>query len=80
MLLIRCSACRAKLWKYNKLGKGEVLRCHKARISRMLEAVETDNGIGCPCGQAVGLDKGSYFKMIRNAFTYSGTKVSKLLR
>lgn len=80
MLLIRCSSCRTKLWKYNKLGKGEVLRCHKTRISRMLKGVETEGGISCPCGQAVGIDKGTYYKMIRSAFTYSGTKVSRLPR
>lgn len=78
MLTIRCATCRTKLWKYNKLGKGEVLRCHKARIARMLEARERDGAIYCPCGQRIGLDKGSYWKMLKNAFSSSGLKVSKL--
>ncbi|MBU1001537.1 MAG: hypothetical protein KKE73_03330 [Proteobacteria bacterium] len=78
MLTIRCATCKIKLWKYNKLGKGEVLRCHKARITKMLEAQERDNAIYCPCGNRVGLDKGSYWKMIKKAFNSSGLKVSKL--
>lgn len=32
LLVIRCAACKNKLWKYDKIGKGEVLRCYKDRI------------------------------------------------
>lgn len=34
MLTIRCAKCKSKLWKYDKIGQGEVLRCHKARITK----------------------------------------------
>ncbi|BBD07521.1 hypothetical protein [Desulfovibrio ferrophilus] len=78
MLTIRCANCKTKLWKYNKLGKGEVLRCHKARITKMLDAREQDGAIDCPCGSRIGIDKGTNWKMIKNAFNYSGKKVSKL--
>lgn len=78
MLTIRCSACKAKLFKYNKLGKGEVLRCHKARVERMLAAEVRNGDLYCPCGARVGLDKGSFWKMVAKAFGYSGSKVSKL--
>jgi hypothetical protein len=78
MLTIRCAVCRAKLWKYNKLGKGEVLRCHKARIARWLEGIEAAGEALCPCGNRVGIDKGTYWKMIRKAFSHSGDTVNRL--
>jgi hypothetical protein len=78
MLTLRCAACRRKLWKYLKLGKGEVLRCHKERITRVYEAEERDGRIWCACGLAVGVDRGGHWAMISSAFTYSGTKDTKL--
>lgn len=77
MLLIRCAACKAKLWKYNKIGQGEVLRCHKARISQMYDVVTQAHKILCPCGKEIGIDKGSFYKMIAKAFTCKGKKVNK---
>ena len=74
MLTIRCAACKRKLWRYDKVGRGEVLRCHKDRIIKVFDAVITNDRIGCFCGKDVGIDKGRYFKMIGKAFTYSGTK------
>lgn len=78
MLTLRCAACRRKLWKYQKVGKGEVLRCHKARITRVYEATERDGRIWCACGRAIGVDRGGHWAMIASAFTYSGTKDSSL--
>lgn len=79
MLVLRCSRCRAKLWKYDKIGKGAVLRCHKARIVQWYEEpVLQGDKICCPaCLQAVGIDKGSFYKMDHRAFTYNGTKRNK---
>ncbi len=77
MLNIKCSACKRKLWKYQKFGQGEVLRCHKDRIARMYETQKEDNKIKCLCGKQIGIDKGTYIKMINKAFTYSGTKINK---
>jgi hypothetical protein len=75
MLIIRCSACKTKLWRYDKIGPGEVLRCHKARITKQFaEIVEQDHKICCPCGKEIGIDKGPFYKMIAKAFTSSGTK------
>jgi len=77
MLIVKCAACRRKLWKYLKIGKGEVLRCHKDRITRLYEAEEREGKIYCLCGKPVGIDKGGHYSMIRNAFTYAGTKEPK---
>ncbi|MBS1112591.1 MAG: hypothetical protein H6Q92_353 [Nitrospirae bacterium] len=75
MLVLRCTACRKKLWRYEKIGKGEVLRCHKTRIVRDYGNCLTDGQrIYCSCGKSIGIDKGNYYKMIGCAFTYAGTK------
>ena len=74
MLIIHCAACKRKLWRYDKIGPGEVLRCHKARITKIYHALADEQRIRCPCGRDIGIDKGTFFKMIANAFTYKGTK------
>ena len=51
-----------------------MLRCHKARIDRTYSFVEKDGKLRCVCGKPIGIDKGSFYKMIAKAFTYSGTK------
>ena len=74
MLVLRCAACGRKLWRYDKIGPGEVLRCHKDRIVRIFRIREEDGKVFCPCGRVVGIDKGSHYKMIARGFTYRGTK------
>lgn len=74
MLVIKCSACKKKLWKYDKIGQGEVLRCHKDRIKKMFQSETIEHKIYCSCGKEVGIDKGSFYKMIAKSFTYRGTK------
>lgn len=75
MLILRCAACRKKLWRYDKIGRGEVLRCHKERIVRDYGNSSTDGKkIYCLCGNTIGIEKGGFYKMIDRAFTYAGTK------
>ncbi|WP_291320019.1 hypothetical protein [Desulfonatronospira sp.] len=77
MLTIKCSGCKSKLFKYKKVGSGEVLRCHKSRITKWFECLEQEAKISCPCGQVVGIDQGRFYKMNSSAFTYTGTKDNK---
>jgi len=52
-----------------------VLRCHKKRILKDYGNSSTDGlRIYCSCGNSIGINKGSYYKMIDRAFTYAGTK------
>ncbi|MFC1523643.1 hypothetical protein ACFL6N_02510 [Thermodesulfobacteriota bacterium] len=74
MLVIKCAACREKLFRYDKIGPGEVLRCHRSRIGKTYSAYESHGRLCCPCGKHIGIDKGSFFKMIAKAFTSSGKK------
>lgn len=50
------------------------MRCHKDRMTRMYEVKEEEDRIKCLCGKDIGINKGSYIKMIARAFTYTGTK------
>jgi len=78
MLTIKCAACKQKLFKYHKIGKGSVLRCHKDRIHQSYGASLNGTELVCGgCGQKIGRDKGTYFGMDRGAFTATGTKTSK---
>jgi hypothetical protein len=76
VLILKCAACKRKLWRYDKIGPGEVLRCHKDRIQKMYNSQMNGTKIQCRCGKDVGIDKGTFYKMIAKAFTYSGTKRS----
>ena len=74
MLTIRCAACKRKLWKYEKIGKGAVLRCYKNRVTREFDYTNDGRKIICLCGKEIGIDKGSFIKMIKKGFIYSGAK------
>ena len=78
MLIVKCAACKTKLWRYDKLGQGEVLRCHKARIVKTFIPLSILEGkLRCLCGKPIGFDKGRFYKMIPKSFTTSGTKRNK---
>ena len=79
MLVIKCAKCHQKIWKYDKIGKGEVLRCHKDRITNVYSEVDFDgHKIHCPnCNLPLGIGRGSFYKMDPKAFKYKGTKRPK---
>lgn len=77
MLTITCAACKTKLWRYEKIGHGHVVRCHKDRITKWFKAKERDHKVYCTCGKPIGVDKESHFRMIKGAFSFTGTKSNK---
>lgn len=74
MLIIKCAKCKTKLFKYQKIGKGKVLKFHKSRIHKTYNMEFKDDGVRCPCGNLIGVDENSYIKMNNCGFTYTGTK------
>ena len=74
MLVIKCAACKRKLWNYDKIGQGKVLRCYKDRITKTYSFDQDGGKVKCLCGKAIGIDEGSHIKMIEKAFVYTGTK------
>jgi hypothetical protein len=77
MLTIYCAACKTKLWKYDKIGSGHLVRCHKSRISKWYKTGQGGEKICCPCGKPIGIDKGRFYRMIAGSFTHTGTKRSR---
>ncbi len=77
MLTIRCAKCGRKLFRYLKIGKGELHICIKSRIEKDF-TVRDGKFVKCPrCGSVVGVDIGVYIKMKKGRFVSSGTKVNK---
>lgn len=74
MLTIKCAKCKTKLFKYRKIGKGKVLKCHKSRIKRNYQIEVVVDEYRCPCGNVIGVDEGSAIKMNDQEFIYTGTK------
>jgi len=54
MLTVRCARCKRKLFRYEKVGEGRLLRCHKARMTRVFEGQFLESGLSCPCGARIG--------------------------
>lgn len=74
MLTIKCSKCKQKIFKYNKIGTGSVLKCIHSRIDKWY-IEKPDNDLICSCGTKIGISKDSNYKMISKSFTYTGNKV-----
>lgn len=77
MLTILCAACKKKLWKYDKIGHGHVVRCHKDRIKKWYNVEIKEHKIYCKCGKVIGINKDGHYRMIANTFTHTGTKRNK---
>nr|MDO8109651.1 hypothetical protein [Candidatus Sigynarchaeota archaeon] len=75
MLVIKCAACKTKLFRYLKIGKGEVLRCYNERIVKIYDLVQEGEDSKCPCGNIVGKNKPGYIQMRKGAFFYTGSKL-----
>ncbi len=76
MLTIKCAKCKKPVFKYIKVGKGRVLRCHKDRIVKDY-ARRDGNRVLCHCGNLIGIDEGHWIKMKQGSFTCSGTRQSR---
>lgn len=76
MIIIKCAKCHKKLLKYQKIGKGRVLRCYKERIKETYVLTE-NNIIKCECGNVIGTDEGRQIRMKQGSFIFSGTIVKK---
>ena len=82
ILTIKCAKCKSKIFKYKKIGKGKVLRCWKNRITRVYEGKEKEGKLICgDCSNVLGEleenNRGKYYKMISDQFTYTGKKITK---
>jgi hypothetical protein len=74
MLIIRCSKCKEKIFRYRKIGKGKVLRCYKERIIKDYSIKEGIHVLCNKCKNVIGLDEGNLIKMKQNSFYHTGSK------
>jgi hypothetical protein len=77
MLTIKCAKCKSKVFRYQKLGKGRVLRCYKGRIKNDY-SVRDGSKVLCKCGNLIGIDEQKWVKMRRASFFHTGTKSNRL--
>ena len=73
MMLIRCSKCKGKIFKYVKIGKGKLLYCWKERIIEDL-SLHKGKEIKCNCGNIIGLDEENGIKLKQHSIIVSGAK------
>jgi len=72
MIVVKCSRCKGKIFKYVKYGKGKLLRCWKKRIIEDF-SIRDEKNVKCSCGNIIGIDKQLFIKMKQRSFTVSGT-------
>nr|WP_300004048.1 hypothetical protein [Tissierella sp.] len=73
ILLISCGSCKSEIARYQKLGKGSVLRMY---VDRVIEStIDLKKDFICPnCNKLLGSkvslkkDKKEFYKMIRSTF------------
>ena len=73
MIVIKCAKCRAKVFKYLKIGKGRLLHCWEERIIEDY-SVRNEIEVKCHCGNLIGIDEGKWIRMKQRSFTCSGTR------
>ena len=73
MITIRCAKCKSKIFKYVKIGQGQVLRIYLDRVSED-NSIRVDGEVRCSCGNVIGLESGEFIKTKKGNFTHTGRK------
>ncbi|OQX80112.1 MAG: hypothetical protein B6D64_03740 [Bacteroidetes bacterium 4484_276] len=76
MLTIKCAACKSKIFKYQKIGKGKILTCWDSRIIKDY-SIRENGHVKCICGKTIGTEVIKGIRMKQGNFTYSGTITKK---
>jgi len=76
LMLIRCSKCKTKIFRYRKIGKGRLWHCWLDRITED-NSVRKGNEVLCPCGNVIGRVDEKWIKMNQRAIVYSGSYIRK---
>jgi hypothetical protein len=73
MIIIKCSKCNKKIFKYIKLGRGQLLHFWKDRIIENMSVNDKKN-VRCKCGNFIGINKGDQIKIKKNSIIIKGLK------
>ena len=70
-MVIKCAKCKTKIIKYNKIGKGKILKFIKSRILKWYIVIPEEE-IRCTCGEVIAVDKGNHYATNLKSFTSHG--------
>jgi len=73
VLVIKCAKCKQKIFKYVKIGKGQLLHCWRDRIVEDF-GIHDGKYIKCKCGNIIGIDEIKWIKIRRKSVITTGTK------
>ena len=73
MITIKCARCKSKIFKYVKIGQGQILKIYKDRISEDF-SMRRDGQVFCICGNVIGKEHEGFIKPIKGNITYTGRK------
>ena len=62
MIAVKCAQCKSKIFKYQKIGKGQLWHCWEDRITKDY-SVRDGNEVKCQCGNLIGIVEGKWIKM-----------------
>jgi len=66
-LVIKCAKCDKTIFRYVKIGKGNIWHCWKKRIIED-HSVRNKKMVECTCGNIIGVEKTKYIKMKQHHF------------
>ncbi len=69
ILIIRCTECDGKVFKYLKIGRGRVWHCWKGRIIEDY-SIHEGREVRCRCGNLIGIDEVKWIKLKQHAIKY----------
>ncbi len=70
IIIVRCSRCRAKIFRYLKVGSGKLWHCWKNRILDDYSKRQGDRVLCPKCGSLIGIEKKNYVKLVKGAYRY----------
>ncbi len=63
VMTIKCKKCKRKVFKYQKIGKGLIIKAYKPKIRSPNYQLKHGN-LYCQCGHRIATDRGKYYKMM----------------
>ena len=74
MLTVKCAKCKSKIFRYLKIGQGQLIKCHRDRIAED-NAVYEEDKVLCPkCNNLIGKVDGVVVRLRRSGFIHTGHK------
>lgn len=73
MITIKCAKCKFKIFKYLKIGQGQILKIYIDRISED-NSIRKNGEVLCKCGNVIGKEFDGFIKTRKGNFTHTGRK------